>query len=134
MEAQRKDKERQKQDVTEEPKRFTTQEMARGFSLFNEALLVFEVQDPNVERYKKVAAAVQNEIQCYHVIYDEKKRATTQISLDHFFKRVDRIQYSKEPEPVPSRSGEWNAARPPSPVADNPSALPSPTSPPHSSQ
>ena len=75
----RKDKERQEEEVTEEPKRFTTQEMARGFSLFEEALLVFEAQDPNVEQYTKVAAAVQNAIQCYCVIYDEKKRVTTQI-------------------------------------------------------
>ena len=43
LEAQRKDKERQEEEeATEEPKRFTTQEMARGFSLFEEALLVFE--------------------------------------------------------------------------------------------
>ena len=51
------------------------QEMARGFSLFEEALLVFEAQDLNVERYTKVAAAVQNAIQCYHVIYDKKKKS-----------------------------------------------------------
>ena len=31
-----------------------------------------------------------------------KKRATTQTSLDHFPKRVDRIESSKEPEPVPT--------------------------------
>ena len=40
LEAQRKEKERQK-EVTEEPKRFMMQEMARGFYLFEEALLVF---------------------------------------------------------------------------------------------
>ena len=79
--------------------------MARGFSLFKEALLVFEAQDLNVEQYMKVAAAVQDAIQCYRVIYDEKKRATAQTSLDCFFKRVDRIESSKEPEPVPSMSG-----------------------------
>ena len=95
LEAQRKDKERQEEkEVTEEPKRFMTQEMARGFSLFEEALLVFEAQDLNVEWYRKVAAAVQNAIQCYHVIYDEKKRGTTQTSLDRFFKREDRIESS----------------------------------------
>ena len=63
LEAQRKDEERQEEEeVTEEPKIFTMQEMARGFSLFEEALLVFEAQDPNVEQYTKVAAAVQNAI------------------------------------------------------------------------
>ena len=51
LEAQRKDKERQEEEeVTEELKRFTMQEMAKGFSLFQEALLVFEAQDPNIEQ------------------------------------------------------------------------------------
>ena len=54
--------------------------------LFEKALLVFEAQDPKADRHTKVAAAVQNAIQCYHVTYDEKKRATTQTSLDRFFK------------------------------------------------
>ena len=46
LEAERKDKERQQEEeVTEEPKRCTVQEMARGFSLFEETLLVFEAQD-----------------------------------------------------------------------------------------
>ena len=122
-------------EVTEELKRFMTQEMARGFSLFEEALLVFEAQDPNVEQYMKVAAAVQNAIQCYRVISDEKKRATTQTSLDHFIKRVERIESRKEPEPVQSTSGVSEiAACPPSSIADDPSALPSPTSSPSSSQ
>ena len=35
--------------------------------------LGFESQDPNKEWYSKVASAVQNAIQCYHDIYDEKK-------------------------------------------------------------
>ena len=35
-----------------------------------------------------------------------EKRATTQTSLDHFFfKGVDRVESSKEPEPVASTSG-----------------------------
>ena len=47
------------------------QEMTRGFSLFEEALLVFEPQDQNIERYMKVSAPVWNTVQCYYVIYDE---------------------------------------------------------------
>ena len=81
------------------------QEMAIGFSLFEESLLVSEAQDPNVKEYMKFAAVVQSAIQCYHVIYDEKKRATTQTSQGHVFKRVDRIEPSKEPESMPSMSG-----------------------------
>ena len=62
-------------------------------------------------------------------------RAITRTSLDRFFKRVDRIESSKEPEPVPSTSGvSETGAYPPSPIADDPSALPSPTSSPSSCQ
>ena len=51
-----------------------------------------------------------------------------------FFKRVDRIESSKEPEPVPSTSGmSAISACPPSPIADDPSALPPPTSSPFQS-
>ena len=43
LEAQRRDEKRiDKEEVIEEPKRLRMQEMARGFSLFEEALLIFE--------------------------------------------------------------------------------------------
>ena len=64
-----------------------------------------------------------------------KKTANTQTSLDCFFKRVDGIESSKEAEPVPSAWGMseiWDC--PLSPIADDPSALPSPTSSASSSQ
>ena len=64
-----------------------------------------------------------------------KKRATTQTSLDHIFKRVDRIESSKEPEPLPSASGMSEIeAYPPSPIANDlqlyhlPPPLPPPVS------
>ena len=44
LKAQRKEEDRQEEEeVTEEPKRSMTREMARGVSLFEEALLVFKV-------------------------------------------------------------------------------------------
>ena len=58
--------------LTEEQKRFTTQETARGLSLLTEALLVFEAPDRKVERSVKVAAAVQNAIQGYRGIPGER--------------------------------------------------------------
>ena len=83
----------------------------------------------------KVAAAIQNIIQCQHAINDKKKRVTTQISPDCSFTGVDRIESSKESELVLSMTGmSETAACPPSPIADDPSALPSPTSSPNSSQ
>ena len=47
--------------------------MARSFSLFEEALLVFDLQDLNVEQYTKVAAAIQNTIQS-HLWHEKKKK------------------------------------------------------------
>ena len=53
--------------------------MAR-FSLCEEALLGFWGTGPR-EWYTKFAAAIQNAIQGYHVIYDDRKRVTTQQSM-----------------------------------------------------
>ena len=36
-------------EVIEELKRFTVQEMTMGFSFFEEALLVFQAEDPNID-------------------------------------------------------------------------------------
>ena len=96
-------------------------------ALFEEALLGFEAQAPNVGWNMKVAAAIQNVIQCYRGIYDKKKRATTQTLLDCSFKKVDRIESSKESEPAPSTSGlSESSASLPSAIAEGPSTLPSP--------
>ena len=62
-------------------------------------------QDPNAEQYMMVAAVIQNLIQCYQVICEEKERVTTQISLNRFFKRVDRIESSKKLKPMPLTAG-----------------------------
>ena len=73
----------------------------KGFSLFEEALLFFEAWDPDVIWNMKLAATIQNSIQCYHVIYDDKKEV-----LDRFSKRVGsvgRIESSREPGQCPQR-------------------------------
>ena len=54
---------------------------ARKLALFEEAPLLFEAQGPNIERYTKVAAVVQNGVQGYCIIHDEEKRTTIQTSL-----------------------------------------------------
>ena len=51
------------------------QEMEKGFSLFEEAWLAFAAQDPNIQQCVKVAAAIQNAIQCSRVIYNEEKKS-----------------------------------------------------------
>ena len=119
----------EKEQVTEDEKRVKMQEMAREFSLFDGVLLVFEAQGQNTEQYRKVASAIQNAIQAYRVIYDEKRSynpgITGSFSLSFFFfpKRVERIESSKEPEAVPSTSGVSEfAVCPPSSSAEDISA------------
>ena len=68
------------------------QAMTRGFSLFEEALVVLETWDLNTEQYRKVAAAIQNAIQGCRDI------------TGLFFKRVGRIESSQKLELVPSTS------------------------------
>ena len=73
LETQKKDEERQEEgEVTKEPNKFMTWEMARGFSLFEEALLVSEAQDSGIAQDIKFAAVVQNTVQSYCVIYDDE--------------------------------------------------------------
>ena len=91
LDAQRKDKERQEQEeVTEELNRFTVKEIAKGLSLFEEALFIFEAQDPNVEQYTKIAADIQNAIQYYHIIYDETKKKSYYTESTGLFFQEDR--------------------------------------------
>ena len=100
--------------------------------------ITLEAQDLNVEQYTKVVEVVQNVIQCYHVIYDEKKRATPKyhwIIVVFFFFKVHTIESNNEPGAVPSASGMNEiSACPPSLIANNTSALLSPTAPSSSSQ
>ena len=48
--------------------------------MLEEALLVSEKQNPNVEQYTNVSAAIHNAIECYNVIYDEKKKKQNLVS------------------------------------------------------
>ena len=94
--------------------------MSNHISSIKEALLLLEGQDPSTEQFTEVAAAIHNAIQLYHVISDKRKRATPQTSLDHFFKRVDRIESNKKSEVVPLKSGVSEmAACPPGPTVDD---------------
>ena len=118
------------EDVIEELKRFTMQEMARGFYLRRHCLLLrHKTQMLNGTQSLQQPLGMQSSASM------TREKATTQTSLDPFCKRVDRIESSKEPKPGPSASGmNETAACHPSPIADDHSALPSPTSPSSSSR
>ncbi|KFD54630.1 hypothetical protein M513_04575, partial [Trichuris suis] len=90
---------------TDVSKQFRAKLMAKGFSLFEEALAIFESQDPDVERYSKVAAAVHEAIHCYRVIYDERRRANIQTSLHRYFRRSVKLCPVLTRDTVPSTAG-----------------------------
>ena len=52
----------------------------KGIFFIWEALLIFEVKHPNIDWYMKVAAGIQNAVQCYHVICDEKASLIAQLA------------------------------------------------------
>ena len=132
--AQRKDAERQTKQKELKNRRDHNAGDGQGIFCIWGGTISFETQDLNLERYTMVAAAVQNAIQRYRVIYDEGKRATTQMSWNHYFsRRKIELKPAKEPGTVPSASGMSDiAACPLSPIAADPSVLPSPSSPPSS--
>lgn len=72
LEAQRKDKERKEGRSKQRTEEIHDTGDGRGFCLFEEAPSVFEEQRGNLQRLKEFAAAIQNAIQCYCVLYDEK--------------------------------------------------------------
>jgi hypothetical protein len=81
---------RNKDDISEEeqeaepPKRFKTKQLAECFNMLDKGLTGLEAQDLNTEQFVKEFRAVHDAIACYKLIYDEKKKATVQISLDKY--------------------------------------------------
>ena len=126
LEAQGKDEERQEEkEVTEEPKRFTTQEIAMGFSVFEQA---FSFWGSGLEHWMLhedgSSHSECNPIVLRHLWWESESYYPDIWIV--FFKRVDRTKPSKEPGPVPSTSGVSEiAACPPSPITGDPSAVPS---------
>lgn len=101
------------------------QGVPRGFSLFEEAEDLYVELCSNLE-FNPVRVSVMKK---------KNLKATTQTSLNHYFKGVGRIESSRKSEPVPSMSSMGKiVACLLTPVADSPSALASPTSFPSSHQ
>ena len=106
----------------------------RGLSLLEEPLLVLRhrTRTWNGTRRSQQPFRVQSSAAVSPVMR-KKELLPGHRWIVFFFKRVDRIEFSKEPNPVPTTSGVSEiAACPPSPVADDPSAPLSPISSPSS--
>ena len=101
-------------------RKFETKLMANGFGFVEEALPILENQDPNVERFSKIAISVRDPFRCYRIFYDEKKNKTEQTSLNQFFskhinpqenlKSVANLQENVESMPASPLPSSLNAA------------------------
>ncbi|XP_068204617.1 tigger transposable element-derived protein 1-like [Palaemon carinicauda] len=80
LEAQQRVEEEEEEETPVPMKKFETKLLAEGFSLIDKGIALFEQQDPNIERCTKVANQLNDAIQCYRIIYDEKKKKIVQSS------------------------------------------------------
>lgn len=67
---------------TPDVKKFTTKGLAEAFNLIDMALAKLESMDPNTERFENVRRRIHADMSSYKVIYDDKKRVTTQSTVD----------------------------------------------------
>ena len=67
-------------------KKFSTKGLAEAFNLIDEALSKLEAMDSNTERFENVNRCINSDMSIYKAIYDEKKRATRQSTLDMFMR------------------------------------------------
>ena len=117
LEVQRKVEERPEEgEVTKEPKKFMTQETARGFSLFEEVVSFWGTGFRHRTGHKVCSSCSE----CSPVLLcnlwwgkkKKKKRATIQTSLDYFFKRRDRIESSKKTQNLCHQHQAWVELQP----------------------
>jgi hypothetical protein len=71
------------QEPEGEPRRFITKEMTLAFREIASAMARFEEMDPNATRFLKGQRGVDVMLTCYQEIYEEKKKASVQSSLDN---------------------------------------------------
>jgi hypothetical protein len=96
----------------------TTKQLVEFFKHIDIAKGIMDDNDANSERSAKVARRIESALACYKELYSERQKAARQLSLHHFFKRVESCQ-STDSEPSTS-AGE---------PAQSDLATPSPASP-----
>lgn len=65
----------------------TVKRLAQAIQLIDQALQIFDQDDPNQERSSKVGSAVLGSINCYKEIYESKKQQAVQTTIEKFFKK-----------------------------------------------
>ena len=100
-EEEAREKETAGEEKEEEPQRkFTVMGLAEAFTDLNKLLKKFEDMDPNTERFSIIERNVHGALSAYKQIYDEKKKQTSQTTMDIFLKRVTPPK--EEPRAGPS--------------------------------
>jgi hypothetical protein len=105
----------------------TSERLSEALRIIDEALAIFDEEDPNTERSSKVKRDVLASVRCYAEILKERKMKVSQRSLDSYFQTT---KGSVTPEPQPSNSGFPSTEHLPG-VSEKPStsvALPPPAS------
>ncbi|KAK9744554.1 hypothetical protein QE152_g7659 [Popillia japonica] len=64
--------------------------LGQQFQELNAFISRFEKLDPHTDRFLKVQKIVECSVACYKQIYEERKRAVVQTSLDSFLKKVNQ--------------------------------------------
>jgi hypothetical protein len=89
-------------EPVQEPRRFNTKDMAIAFREIALTMARFEKMDPNSSRFLKVNRGIDDTLACYREIYEEKKKAPVQSSLDKFVRKAERPAPSTSPQPSTS--------------------------------
>ena len=71
-------------------KQFNAKKLEEGFSLLEQALKCFEIQDSDQERFKNVSLIARNSLLCYKTILQEKKQSAKQTSIKNYFNHVEK--------------------------------------------
>jgi hypothetical protein len=66
-------------------------EMKEAFDHLEQVLSIMEECDMNTERSSQVCRAIARDTACYRLPYQEKKKASVQLSVDHFFKKDEKM-------------------------------------------
>jgi hypothetical protein len=80
--------------------------MTFAFHKIASAMARFEEMDPNATRFLKIQRGVDDMLTCYREIYEEKKKASVQSSLDKFIRKIE--------QPVPFTSPQSSTSQQPS--------------------
>ena len=116
----------EKEPESEEMKKFTLKDLSSAFNNIEKALMIFEDQDINTERFTKVYRGVMAQLECYRTIYDEKKKKAIQPKIHAYFKATTpattpaRISTPASPTPGTSTGRDTVPARTSTPASPTP--------------